>query len=69
MSKIEQLEAQLELLRAEEAFREKKKSGEVTEGDKLELRALRQEYREKYRQPTKEGAAPDAIKNKAKANN
>jgi hypothetical protein len=65
-SKLEAKRAELALLEAEEAFIEKKAAGSVTQEDKLELRALRQEYRLNYRSPAAEGAAPAAISTKAK---
>lgn len=62
-------EKELELLKAEQAFVDAKEAGTVTVSMKADLRALRQEYREKYR-PTvnagKAGATPATVKAKAK---
>jgi hypothetical protein len=63
--KLARKRAELALLEAEEAFREKKAGGEVAREDKLALRELRQSFRDEYRQPVSEGAAPAAIKPKA----
>jgi hypothetical protein len=64
--KIAKLEAQLALVKAEQAFTEKKKDGSVTLEDKLALRELRQDYRENHRSPTRDGAQPAAVKAKVK---
>ncbi len=66
-SKIARKEAELKLLKAEEAFVAKKESGKLTRKDKLALRELRQQFREEYRRPKADGAAPDAIGAKAEA--
>lgn len=66
MSKIEVKEAELNLLKAEAAFAEKKASTGVTHEDKQELRELRREFRERFRTP-KTGAQPGAIETKAGA--
>jgi len=63
--KIARKEAELALLKAEAAFREKKAAGKLSPEDKLALRALRQEYRENQRPPVVDGAAPAAIGAKA----
>lgn len=65
--KIARKQAELDLLKAEAEFVEKKEKGKLTHDDRLALRALRQEFREKYRTP-KPGASPAAIGTKAKAN-
>lgn len=64
--KIERKQKELELLKAEAEFVEKKEAGTLTDEDKHALRALRQEFRESYRSP-KPGASPAAISNTAKA--
>ena len=66
-SKIVRKEAELKLLKAEEAFVAKKESGKLTRKDKLALRELRQEFRDEYRKPKVEGAAPGVIGTKAEA--
>lgn len=53
--------AELELLEAEAAFKEKKAAGELTNEDRAELHAVRTAYRLNYRQPVKDGAAPEVI--------
>lgn len=68
MSRIEAKRAELELLEAEEAFHQKKLDGTATTEDKVAIRELRRAYRENYRQPTTEGAAPAAIGAKGKVN-
>ena len=60
--RMEQLQAEQFLLENENAYLEKKVAGTLTREDKLALRALRQEFREKYRTATSDGAAPGAIK-------
>jgi len=65
--KIARKQAELDLLIAEAEFIEKKQSGELTNDDRLALRELRQAFRDGFRQPTKDGAAPKAIGSKAKA--
>lgn len=49
MSKVRALEAELALAKAEEKFVAAKKAGKTTDKMKADLRAARQEYREKYR--------------------
>ena len=66
--KIARKRAELELLEAEAEFVEKKQSGKLTDEDKHNLRALRRSFREDVREPVKEGAAPQAVGSKAKAN-
>jgi hypothetical protein len=63
----EALKAELALLEAEAAFVKKKGTAKgVTRDDKLALRALRAEYRAKWRGPPKDGgAAPEAYNGSA----
>lgn len=62
MSKADKLRAELELAEAEEAFIKKKATkGGVTNDDRHALRALRQEYRTKWRTPTSSGAQAPAV--------
>lgn len=68
--RVEALEAELALARAEAAFveaKQKHSQGKLSEARyrkaKDELRALRQEYREKYR-PVLPGAQPGAVEGK-----
>lgn len=65
--KILRKEKELELLKAEAAFAEKKASSAgVSMNDKLALRALRADFRLNYRKATKSGAQPAAVTAKAK---
>jgi len=65
MSKIDNQvafkEAELDLLKAEDVFIEKKEAGEATTEDKLALRQLRQDFRLNHRRPAAEGAQPGSI--------
>jgi hypothetical protein len=54
------------MLEAEKKFRDKKASGKVTMADKLHIRKLRQEYRDKYQRPPEAGARPATISAKGK---
>jgi hypothetical protein len=63
--KIAKLEARLALVKAEQAFAEKKEDGSVTAEDKLALRELRRDFRENHRTPVKNGAQAPVIKAKA----
>lgn len=49
MSKVEALETELALAKLEEKFVAAKKAGKATAKMKAELRAARQEFREKHR--------------------
>ena len=64
---IERKDAELAVMKAEADFVEKKQAGELTDEDRHQLRALRQEYRADHRQPVKDGASPDPINANAKA--
>lgn len=61
MRRLDQKRAELALLEAEEALREKKFAGTLTMEDRLVLRRLRVEYRTKHRPAVKDGAAPAPI--------
>lgn len=61
-SRAEQLQAELFLMENEDAFALKKADGTLSKDDKLALRALRQEYREKYRPANPNGATAGTIK-------
>ena len=61
MSRLEQKRAELALLEAEAAFLEKKIAGTLTDDDRLNLRRLREEYRDLHRPPVIDGAAPAPI--------
>lgn len=63
--KIARKEAELALLKAEAEFVAKKKAGELTNEDRLALRALRAEYRSSVRRPVKDGVSVEAIGTKA----
>jgi hypothetical protein len=61
MNQREKLEAQLELLKLEEAFRAKKLAGKLTNKDRRELRVARQAHRDNVRQPVESGAQPETV--------
>ena len=68
MSQLERLERQEAAIREEkklavieDAFVAKKSAGTLTNEDRLELRAARQDYRDNHRKPVKDGAQPAAI--------
>lgn len=65
MSKVAALEAELALAKAEEKFVAAKKAGKATSAMKADLRAARQEYREKYR-GLPEGASVQPVTVKVK---
>ncbi len=65
---LDKKKAELAVLVAEEEFRHKKANGEATAEDRHALRALRQQFREEFRQPVKDGAAPDVIGAEAEVN-
>jgi len=67
MSNVDRLRAELALAEAEEAFRQKKADGALTNEDRLELRRIRQEYRDVHRSPVADGAAPGSIGTSAEA--
>lgn len=70
MSKVAALEAELALARLEEKFAAAKASGKVSDKMKADLRAARQEFREKHRGLPVDGVAvqPATIKAKAGVN-
>ena len=57
----EQLQAELHILENEAVFARRKAEGTLTIEDKHALRALRQEYREKYRAEPPNGVQVGAI--------
>ena len=59
-TKADKLKAQLKLVEAEDKFVAKKEAGKLTVKDRHDLRAVRQEYREKWRGPPKDGGAAPA---------
>lgn len=63
--RAEQLQAELHLLENEALFAQKKADGTLTSEDRHALRALRQEYREKYRAEPANGVQVGAINSRS----
>jgi hypothetical protein len=61
LRQIEQLEAELVILRAEAEFREKKAAGTLTREDRFVLRELREAYRLNDRPVVADGVQVTAI--------